>query len=60
MDEYFNIVKGILQQVQDGVNKLKSKADELKERERDILTIKENTTKILQLLQEQQDQSKKI
>ena len=47
-DSYF---KGILNQVQYEIKKLKYKQDEL---ERDKHTIKETTTNILQLLQEQQ------
>ena len=51
LDKYLKNVKGILEQVQNEVKKLKSKEEELKKREEDIRTIKDNITKILQLLQ---------
>ena len=53
MNNYFECFKGILKKLQEEVNRLKSKEEELKKREEDILTIKENTTQILQLLQRQ-------
>ena len=51
MNNYYERFKGILIQVKDEVKKLTSKQEELNGIEQDILTIKDNTTKILQLLQ---------
>ena len=51
MNNYLERFKGILNKVEDEVKNLKSKEEELKRREQDIRTIKENTTQILQLLQ---------
>ena len=42
------------------IEKLESKQEELNKREQDILTIKDNTTQILQLLKEQQGGAKFI
>ena len=50
IDNYFESIKGILKKVQDEVKKLYSKQEELDRKERDILTIKENTKQILQIL----------
>lgn len=47
-------MKGILKQIQDEVKKLNSKQEELSRREKHILTIKDNTTQILKLLQVKQ------
>ena len=51
MDAYLESFKDILTKVQDEIKKLHSKQEELKKREQYMLTIKENTTKIVQLLQ---------
>ena len=51
---YLECFKGILKQVQDEVKRLYSKQEELNRREQNILTIKDNTTQILKLLQGQQ------
>jgi hypothetical protein len=44
----------ILKHIQDEVKKLNSKQEELSRREKHILTIKDNTTQILKLLQVKQ------
>ena len=59
MNNYYERFKGILKQVQDEVKKLTSKQEELNGIEQDILTIKDNTTKILQLLQRQEEETPK-
>ena len=53
MDNYYEYLREILKKVQDEVKKLKTKEEELNRREQDILTIKDNTTQILQLLKEE-------
>ena len=53
LDKYLERFDRIFTKVQNEVKNLKSKEEELKQREQDIRTIKENTTQILQLLQRQ-------
>ena len=54
------LYSNILSKYSNEIQTLRFKQEELEKREQDILTIKDNTTQILQLLLEQQDQSKKI
>ena len=56
MNNYLENVKLILKQVKDEVKKLTSKERELNRREQDILTIKDNTTQILKILQPQKQE----
>ena len=60
MDKYLESIKEIMKQVQDDVKELHSKQEEFKGREQDILTMKDNITQILKILQGKEVQSKKI
>ena len=51
LNNYYERFKGILKKVKDEVQKLYSKQEELKKREQEIITLKDNTTQILKLLQ---------
>ena len=54
MNTYLELYVGVLKQVRAEVKTLYAKQEEINKREKDILTIKENTAEILKLLQKQQ------
>ena len=54
MNSYLELYRNIINMYNIEIQKLQSKQEELNKREQDILTIKDNTTQILQLLKEQQ------
>ena len=55
INKQFEFYQNALNYYKTKVEQLESKQEELNKREQDILTIKDNTTQILQLLLEQQD-----
>ena len=60
MNKQFELYKIILNVYRTKIEKLESKQEKLNRREQDILTIKDNTPQILQLLLEQQQKPKNL